>query len=131
IRGDQQFAFKHGLIHDVAYATLPRAARRTRHAAVARYLETTTEVTQSHEALGHHWREAGENERAVVHLIASAEQAGRGWAKERPLALYSEAFELLPEGDERRRTIRMQQAVLAQAVYHLKALEVPGSPPTN
>ena len=27
IKGDQQFAFKHGLIHDVAYGTLPRAAR--------------------------------------------------------------------------------------------------------
>ncbi len=59
IRGDQQFGFKHGLIHDVAYATLPRAARRSKHAAVARFLEATTDVGQSHEALGHHWREPG------------------------------------------------------------------------
>ena len=41
-QGDQQFVFKHVLIQDVAYATLPRAARRERHGAVARFLETAT-----------------------------------------------------------------------------------------
>ncbi len=51
IKGDQQFAFKHGLIHDVAYGTLPRAARKAKHAAVARFLEATTDAGQSHEAL--------------------------------------------------------------------------------
>jgi class 3 adenylate cyclase len=128
IRGDQQFGFKHGLIHDVAYSTLPRAARRAKNAAVARYLEATTDVGQSHEALGHHWREAGENDRAADHLITAAEQAGRGWAKARALSLYGEALELLSEDDERRRPIRLQQAVLAQAVFHLQE-DVHHSPP--
>ena len=120
IKGDQQFGFKHGLIHDVAYGTLPRAARRDRHAAVARFLEQTTDVGQSHEALAHHWREAGEAERAVDHLVAAADQAGRGWAKERAVALYGEALDLIPEGDEdRRRRIRMQQAVTIQALFQI------------
>jgi class 3 adenylate cyclase len=130
IRGDQQYAFKHGLIHEVAYGTLPRAARRERHAAVARFLEATTAVGQSHEALGHHWREAGEHERAVVHLMAAAEQAGRGWAKRRALELYSEAFQLLPEEDqEGRRAIRMRQAVLSQALLHMHEHDVRHAPP--
>jgi len=131
IVGDQQFAFKHGLIHDVAYATLPRAARRDRHAAVARYLQATTSgAGQSHEALGHHFREAGDSERAVEHLVAAAEQAGRGWAKERALTLYGEAFELLPDEDgERRRQIRLQQVVLAQAVWHMREHDVRRAPP--
>ena len=52
IRGDQQFGFKHGLIHDVAYQRLPRAGRRERHAAVAGFLEEATgEMGQSNEAL--------------------------------------------------------------------------------
>ncbi len=120
IRGDQQFGFKHGLIHDVAYGTLPRAARRDRHAAVARFLEQTTDVGQSHEALAHHWREAGEAERAVDHLVAAADQAGRGWAKERAVKLYGEALDLVPEGDEeRRRRIKMRQAVTIQALFHI------------
>src|SRR5206468_7461414 len=41
IKGDQQFAFRHSLIRDVAYQTLPRAIRRERHAAVAAYLDET------------------------------------------------------------------------------------------
>ncbi|MEP7225173.1 MAG: hypothetical protein ABI783_09470, partial [Actinomycetota bacterium] len=119
IQGDQQFGFKHGLIHDVAYQTLPRAARRDRHAAVARFLEETTDVGQSHEALAHHWREAGEAELAVNHLVAAADQAGRGWAKERAIKLYSEALELVPESDEeRRRSIKLRQAVTIQALFH-------------
>jgi class 3 adenylate cyclase len=119
IKGDQQFAFKHGLIHDVAYQSLPRAARRERHAAVARFLEATTAPGQSHEALGHHWREAGEPERAVEHLTAAADQAGRGWAKQRAVTLYREAIALLEEGDARRRDITRRLAVALQAAYHL------------
>ena len=119
IKGDQQFGFKHGLIHDVAYATLPRAARRAKHAAVARYLEATTDVGQSHEALGHHWKEAGENERALEHLTAAADQAGRGWAKQRAVALYREALEVLADDDARRRDVTRKLAVALQAAYHL------------
>ncbi len=119
IKGDQQFAFKHALIHDVAYQTLPRAARRERHAAVARFLEATTAIGQSHEALARHWSEAGEKDRAVEHLIAAAEQAGRGWAKERAVTLYREALSLLAEDDPKRREITLRFAVALQAEYHL------------
>jgi predicted ATPase len=119
IKGDQQFAFKHALIQDVAYQTLPRAARRERHAAVARFLASATATGQSHEALGHHWREAGEPEKAVEELLAAADQAARGWAKEHALRLYSEALALVPEEDgDNLRRIRMRQAVAAQALYH-------------
>jgi class 3 adenylate cyclase len=134
IRGDQQFGFKHGLIHDVAYSTLPRAARRTTHAAVARYLEASTDVAQSHEALALHWREAGEADRAVEHLIAAGNQAGRGWAQLRALTLYREALELLGQDDERRRDVTRKLAVTAQAVIHLQQHDVllpqpePGAP---
>jgi predicted ATPase len=121
IEGDQQFAFKHALICDVAYQTLPRAARRDRHAAVARYLEESTAgVGQALEALADHWREAGDDERAVEYLLRAAEQAGHGWAKEHALALYTEALRLVPEEDqERRRPILLRRAVMAQAFAHL------------
>jgi class 3 adenylate cyclase len=121
IQGDQQFAFKHALICDVAYQTLPRAARRERHAAVASYLEETTGAGgQANEALAHHWGEAGEPRRALDCLLVAAEQAGRGWAKAHALALYSAALRLVPEEDrELRRQIRLRQAVTAQAFGHL------------
>ena len=123
IRGDQQFGFKHGLIHEVAYGTLPRAARRKRHAAVARFLEASTAVGQSHEALGHHWSEAGEADRAVEHLTAAGDQAGRGWAKQRAVALYREALELVAGGDPQRRDVTRRLAVAMQAVFHLPDAE--------
>jgi class 3 adenylate cyclase len=121
IQGDQQYTFKHALIRDVAYGILPRAARRERHAAVARFLDATTgAVGQSDEALGLHWREAGENERAVQSLLAAAEQAGRGWAKERAIALYRQALELLPEDAvEQRRAIRRREAIAMTSLWHV------------
>jgi class 3 adenylate cyclase len=120
IRGDQQFGFKHGLIHDVAYQSLPRAARRERHAAVARFLERETDVSQSHEALSHHYREAGDVDHAVEHMLAAADQAGRGWAKERAVSLYRDALGLLPEDDVRRRDVMQKLAVALQAAFHLR-----------
>ena len=127
IKGDQQFAFRHALIQEVAYATLPRAARRERHAAVARFLETSTATGQSHEALAHHWREAGEPERAVDELVAAADQAGRGWAKEHASNLYGEALALVPEDDAaRRRTITMKRMATIQALIHVADVDRPG-----
>jgi class 3 adenylate cyclase len=120
IQGDQQFGFKHGLIRDVAYQILPRAARRERHAAVAGFLEETTRaVGQSEEALAHHWREAGYADRAVDYLVAAGDQAGRGWAKQRAVTLYREALELLSDEDPRRRDVMRKLAVALQALYHL------------
>ena len=125
ISGDQQYAFKHALIRDVAYQRLPRAERRQRHAAVATFLEETTgEMGQAAEALAHHWRHAGEMEKAADYLVAAADQAGRGWAKEHALALYSQALELVPEDATRTRTIRLRQAVTAQAFAHLIQADV-------
>jgi class 3 adenylate cyclase len=120
LRGDQQFGFKHGLIHEVAYQRLPRAARRERHAAVAAYLEETTgDVGQTYEALAHHWQEAGQPERAVDCLLVAADQAARGWAKGHAVTLYSTALKIMDEDDHRRRDVRLRQIVTAQALMHL------------
>ena len=127
IKGDQQFAFRHALIHDVAYQTLPRAARRERHAAVARFLSSTTATGQSHEALARHWREAGEASLAVAELMAAAELAGRGWAKEHASKLYGEALELAPEDDATlRRAIAMKRMATIQALIHVADVDQPG-----
>ncbi len=131
IRGDQQFGFKHGLIHEVAYGTLPRAGRRERHAAVARFLARSTAVGQSHEALARHWREAGEDGLAVEQLAAAADQAGRGWAKQRAVSLSREALALLGEDDPRRRDITLRLAVALQAVYHLRDVDATGMQPSG
>ena len=111
ITGEQQFAFKHAVIRDVAYERLPRAARRERHAAVARFLEERTgDVGQATEAIAQHWREAGENRRALDCLVVAADQAGRGWAKQHAVTLYRAALALVDAEDEELRRDLTRQA---------------------
>jgi class 3 adenylate cyclase len=124
LQGDQQFVFKHQLIREVAYATLPRAARRERHAAVAEFLEEATgEVGEVVAALAHHWGEAGEGRRAAEFFVRAGDQAGRGWAKDEAAGFYRRALQYLPEEErELRREITRRQAVAMQAILHAQEL---------
>ena len=104
IAGDQQFAFKHGLIRDVAYAALPRAARRERHAAVARFLEETTggvrPVARGARAPLARGRRAASARRATCWRPPT--RRGAAGRRSAPSTLYREALELVPEDDAKR-----------------------------
>ena len=128
LRGDQQFSFKHDLIRDAAYATLPRQPRRKRHAEVAAFLEeTTSETPAAASALAQHWREAGEDRRAADYLVIAGDQAGRGWAKEEAVGLYQQALDLIGDEDpELRRKVTQRQAVAAVAVVHVSDADLMG-----
>jgi class 3 adenylate cyclase len=128
IEHDEQFTFKHMMIREVAYATLPRSRRRELHAAVARFLESATGgAAATATALADHWREAGDDERALEYLLRAADQAGRGWAKDEAAELYGQALELLPEDDaQRRREIARKQAVAQAALLHVEDMRVMG-----
>ncbi|HZT90690.1 MAG TPA: adenylate/guanylate cyclase domain-containing protein [Gaiellaceae bacterium] len=125
IAGDVEFTFKHMLIREVAYATLPRAARRARHAAVAAHLEQSVAgASQEHSTiLAHHWREAGEPARAIPYLLAAAEAARRSWAQSAVVDLYTMALDLTEDEHEKRR-VRLQRAVaLVQLDDYERAVE--------
>jgi class 3 adenylate cyclase/tetratricopeptide (TPR) repeat protein len=112
LEGDEEYSFKHILIREVAYSTLPKAVRRERHAAVAQLIEefTGTRIGASASILAHHWEQAGELEKAVDYMIAAARDAARAWAKAEAVALYSRALELLPDDDERGPRVRLERA---------------------
>ena len=113
IEGDHEYTFKHMLILEVAYTTLPRAARRDRHAAVARFITNAAgeRVAEVAALLAHHWREAGEDDRARDSLIMAAEHAAHGWAKGEAISLYKQALELVPQDQaDLLRTINLRQA---------------------
>ncbi|HEY8018322.1 MAG TPA: adenylate/guanylate cyclase domain-containing protein [Actinomycetota bacterium] len=119
IKGEQQFAFKHGLIREVAYLTLPREERRRCHRATAEYLEAVTlRAGDADATLAHHWREAGDDGRALTHVLAAADAAGRGWAKERAVRLYTQALEMVPQDSPERKEIVRKRALAAAASYH-------------
>ncbi len=120
IAGDQELAFKHGLIREVAYATLPKAVRRERHGIVARFIENAAGNPAAYAAiLAHHWREAGETTSASDYLLTAADQAWRGWSPHEAIELCNQALELIPENDKaRRRRARLRRAVAGMAELH-------------
>ena len=128
LRGDQQFSFKHDLIRDAAYATLPRPQRRKRHEQVATFLEeTTSEIPAASSALAQHWREAGESRRAGEYFVVAGDQAGRGWAKEEAVSFYQQALDLIGDGDpELRRKVTQRQAVAVLMVAHVADADLLG-----
>jgi class 3 adenylate cyclase len=130
IKGEQQFSFKHGLIREVAYLTLPRGERRRCHQATAEYLEEVALRAGDADAmLAYHWREAGRSDRALEHFVAAADLAGRGWAKARAAQLYAQALELVPEDDAQlRKDLVKRRAVAAAAVWHLIDIEAARGP---
>jgi class 3 adenylate cyclase/tetratricopeptide (TPR) repeat protein len=114
IVGDSEFTFKHMLIREVAYATLPKSVRRERHAAMARFIEAAAgeRTTESAGLLAYHWREAGDAARAVTYLVTAAENARRAWAKGEAVSLYGQALDLLPADEtERSRAIKLERAI--------------------
>jgi hypothetical protein len=59
IAGDREYAIKHAVTREVAYASLPRARRARLHAAFARWLERTGEGRDEYAPLlAHHYAEA-------------------------------------------------------------------------
>ena len=123
IQGDQELTFKHGLVREVAYATLPKAARRERHAVVARFIEQAAGDPTAYAAiLAHHWREAGEEAKAADYLLTAADQAGRGWAQREAVELCNQALELIHEEDTARlRRARLRRGVAMMAELHAAA----------
>ncbi|HEY7707998.1 MAG TPA: AAA family ATPase [Gaiellaceae bacterium] len=119
--GEEQFAFNHVLVRDVAYELLPRAVRRDRHREAAMFFEEASgEFGEAGAAIARHWRDAGNPVRSFDYFIAAAEMAEHGWAKERAAALYREALQLVPDGDDdRRREVTRRLGLAEAASYHV------------
>ena len=112
VEGDVEFAFKHVLIRDVAYGTLPRGSRRELHGAVARYLEDTlADPADLGWLLAHHWREAGEVDAARAYLLGAAERARDTLAVEETYDLFTRALDLATTDEDRRR-IRLRRGLV-------------------
>ncbi|HTG46796.1 MAG TPA: AAA family ATPase [Actinomycetota bacterium] len=114
VAGDIEFSFRHMLIREVAYGTLPKAIRRERHAGIAAYIEEHEPERRRELSwlLAHHWREAGEAARAVEYLLISAERAAESWASDEALALLNQALELAAADPDSSDRVRLRRAML-------------------
>jgi class 3 adenylate cyclase/tetratricopeptide (TPR) repeat protein len=116
--GDEAFRFRHLLVRDAAYESLPKAARADLHEAFAGWLERRAgdRLGEFHEILAHHLEGAatcvrqsgGDRARALRlsadaggHLLAAAERAFRRGDMPAVVALVERARAQLPAGDRR------------------------------
>lgn len=74
VGGGAAFRFRHALLQEVVYDSLPYAWRREIHGEVAAFLEAASEQPD-HGLLVHHYRQAGNKERLRVNAVRAAESS--------------------------------------------------------
>jgi tetratricopeptide (TPR) repeat protein len=119
IAGQVEYAFKHALVRDVAYAALPRARRARAHATHAEWIETLAAGRRDEfaELIAHHYA-----------LAASGEDADLAWADQPDLReqIRSKAFDsLIAAGTAVRKRYALDKAV----ALHQQALDLATSDP--
>jgi len=113
---DEGFRFRHLLIRDAAYESLPKSTRAELHERFADWL-STHDLVERDEIVGYHLEQAqgyraeldgsdpvldGLKRRASAHLAAAGEGALERGDFNAGRSLYARATALLPEGDEAR-----------------------------
>jgi class 3 adenylate cyclase/tetratricopeptide (TPR) repeat protein len=111
------YVFKHGLIQEVAYATLLEGRRAELHGRAAQALEALYErrIDEVVEVLAHHFGRSDHAEKAVDYSILAGEKAQRRWANTEALAHFEAALarlDRLPESGAN--ALRRVDAVLRQ-----------------
>ncbi len=93
--GENEYIFKHALLRDVAYETLPKKQRRVYHAQVARWLEsmTTDDPIQSAQ-VAEHYEQAEDRAKAVALYRQAAQAAAARFANREAVELLGKALNL-------------------------------------
>jgi len=118
-RPPPEYRFRHGLVQEVAYATLVEPTRRELHKRVGQALEElhADSLEEVYEQLARHFTEADEPMRAVEYLLAAGDAARRIYADQEALEHYAKARGFLARlGDERRARDTLFKMALA---HHL------------
>jgi tetratricopeptide (TPR) repeat protein len=119
VTGEDEYAFRHVLVRDVAYGQIPRIERARKHRRAAEWIEQlTAERGEDHaQRAAHHWLAALELTRAAhqedpelaaracAALVDGADRAYRLGASDGARELYGQALELSPADDADRPTL--------------------------
>ncbi|HJR93798.1 MAG TPA: AAA family ATPase [Gaiellaceae bacterium] len=77
VAGEDEYAFRHALVRDVAYEQIPRAERADKHRDAAEWLESLGRPEDHAEMLAHHYASAIEYARASGQNVESLADRGR------------------------------------------------------
>ena len=117
-RPNPEYRFRHGLVQEVAYASLVDSKRRKLHKRVGEALEDIyQESPEETYGLARHFTEADEPEKAVEYLLKAGDAARAVYADREALEHYRHARAFMAcTGDERRARDTLFKMALA---YHL------------
>ncbi|HUF00849.1 MAG TPA: AAA family ATPase [Gaiellaceae bacterium] len=120
VAGESEYAFRHILVRDVAYGSIPRAARADRHRRAAEWIESLGRPEDQSDLLAHHYLAALElsraagidagvlEETAAIALLRAGERAVGLNAFKSAARFFEEALQLgLPEADRPRALLRL------------------------
>jgi class 3 adenylate cyclase/tetratricopeptide (TPR) repeat protein len=117
VAGDEEYAFRHVLIRDVAYGEIPRPIRAQRHAKAAAWIDALGRPEDHAELVAHHYRSAIEYQRASGAVdpvligpfrdacLAAGQRATALGSYDQAARFYAEAVETVDRDDPRRPTI--------------------------
>lgn len=132
--GEEEFAFEHTLVRDVAYGQIPRAGRASKHVAVARWLRAVAadRVLDVAELLAHHFgraleytratdpgRDVSKLEAATGSALMMAGDRAKHLDAARAVDLYRRARAALPADDPERRRALIESAESAEVAGRL------------
>jgi class 3 adenylate cyclase/tetratricopeptide (TPR) repeat protein len=122
VASEAEYAFRHVLIRDVAYAQIPRAARVERHRQTAAWIESLGRQDDQAELLAHHYLQAFELAEAAgldssglaeptrLALRNAGDRAASLYAVAAAERLYDAALRLWPEDDPDRAELLFRRA---------------------
>ena len=104
---DLQYAFKHALTHDVAYATVLLERRRTLHAQIVDAIETLyrDRLDEHIERLAHHAQRGGVREKTILYLRQAGLKARWRWALQDARSRFEQALEAIAALPESQATL--------------------------
>ena len=133
VSGRREFAYKHALTHEVAYATLPRGERRELHRRVAGWISELMADRQAEtiELIAYHLEQAhrsGEADaklqrEAFEALLLAGDAAQRRGAYASAEALLARALELAPSDEDWARALLPAARVDVHRTQYLRAIE--------
>lgn len=100
VDAEQEYAFKHAIIQEVAYDSLPFGLRETLHEAVGGFIERTyaDSLDRYVDVLAHHYGRTRNHDKQRVWFRAAGTAAKASYANETAIGHFERLLPLLPEG---------------------------------
>jgi len=104
------YLFKHILIQEVAYDSLPFARRKVLHHRTGQYLETAfpDRLEEHYEFLAYHYHRTDDEEKALDYLMKAGAKTKHLYANQTAIGFYTDALQRLEQREENGKITRMK-----------------------